>query len=161
MKGLGKRGVLVLWAALGAAAMAGCGAEEDSTGMFVGEWLFTSGTENTQCPTLSINDTDQLSGVKLRIGKGVDSPLVYSETQRSCVWKMTPNGSVATISSGQSCGPFTEEGAMVTAMYTAGTFTVTGTTATYSGTRTAMVNIQNMVVNCTSTGSGGLMKVAQ
>jgi hypothetical protein len=159
MKGFGIRGLLVMCMAAFAAGP-GCGGDEDTTAGFLGEWQFTSGTVNTQCPAAGVNQTDQLAGDKWRISKGVDSPLAYSDASTNCVWKMNINGNVANVMSGQSC-MFTDQGTTITAQYTAGTITVTGTTAQFSGTLSSMANFGGQVINCTSTGSGGLSKVAQ
>jgi hypothetical protein len=160
MKASGIGRVLWLGLALGLTGVVGCGGDEDTTGPFLGEWQFTSGTVNTQCPMIGFNQTDQLAGDKWRISKGIDSPLAFSDPDTNCVWKLTVNGMVANVMSGQSC-TFTTSGSSVTAMYTAGTITVSGTTAQFSGTLTSMSNVQGSIVNCTTTGSGGLSKVAQ
>lgn len=160
MKAFGTRGAVVLWVMLAAAAPMGCGGDEDTTAGFLGEWQFSSGTFNTQCPSIGVNSIDQLTGDKFRIGRGVDAPLVYSEPDTNCSWKMTANGNVATVMSGQSC-TFTEDGITFTAMYTAGTFTTTGTTALYSGSMSATANVNGSVINCMMTGSGGLSKISQ
>ncbi len=161
MKSFGIRGLLVMCAAA-LAAGTGCGGDEDTTGAFVGEWQFTSGTVNLQCPTIPYNDTTQLTGDKLRIAKGVDAPLIYSETDTNCVWKMNASANTATIMPSQSCMFRDSTGANVTAMFTAGTFTVTGNTAMYSGSQSATVVFQNgSTANCTSSASGGLSKVSQ
>lgn len=149
------------WSAVAVVALtlAGCGAEEDDLAQFIGEWQYTSGTENTQCQSINYNDLSQLTGQKVRISKGVDVPLVYSETDTNCVWKLSVNGNVASVNSGQTC-MFTEDGITFTGMYTAGTLTVTGTTATFSGSATASAIVQGLSVNCSITGTGGLTKVA-
>jgi hypothetical protein len=142
--------------------LAGCGGGDDAgggTGAFIGMWQYTSGTTNTQCPMINVNNTDQLAGQKVPIAKGIDSPLVYSESDTNCTWKMTVSGSVASISPGQSC-MFTDNGITFTGTYTAGTFTITGTTGLFSGTLSAMANVNGSIVNCTSTGSGGLSKIS-
>jgi hypothetical protein len=159
MKGLRVWGMLGLWTVLGAVG-AGCGGDEDTTATFLGEWQFTSGTTNTKCPAIGVDQNDQLTGDKYRISKGIDSPLVYSEVGTSCNWKMTVNGNVANVMTGQSCTD-TRDGVTYMAMYTAGTLTVSGTTAQYSGSLTATANVNGSVINCMSTGSGGMMKVAQ
>jgi hypothetical protein len=161
MKAFGIRGLLVLCVAAFAAGT-GCGGDEDTTAAFIGEWQFTSGTVNTQCPTIPYSDTTQLTGDKFRIGKGVDAPLTYSETDTNCVWKMNASGNTASIMPSQSCMFRDSTGSNVTAMFTAGTFTVTGNTAMYSGSQNATVVLPNgATANCTSTGSGGLSKVSQ
>lgn len=153
--GLGSSLMVTLFAAMAAA----CGGDDGGgNGNFIGEWQYTSGTTTTTCQGEAA-ETEQLVGEKVRISKGIDSPLVLSETDSNCTWKMTVNGSVATIATGQSCTE-SEGGISATLTYTAGTFTVTGTTGTFSGTANAMVNIGGAVVNCTVTGSGGLNKVA-
>jgi hypothetical protein len=161
MKASGQRAGLVLWAALAIGGLVGCGGDEDATVPFLGEWQFTSGTSNTKCPTLAIDENDQLVGDKFRISKGIDAPLVYSESGTNCTWKMTPNGSVANVTSGQSCTFTNANGITFMVTYTAGTISVTGTTAQYSGSQSATANFQGATHNCTSTGSGGLSKIAQ
>jgi hypothetical protein len=122
-------------------------------------WQFTSGTSNTQCPMIGVNQTDQLTGQKIPIAKGIDTALVYSDSETNCTWKMTVNGSVASVTSGQTC-MFTDTGIVFTQTYTAGTFTVTGITGVFSGSSTATGNINGSIVNCNITGNGGLSKIS-
>jgi hypothetical protein len=146
---------------LSTASLAGCGGGDDAgggTGAFIGMWQYTSGTSNTSCPMIGVNETSQLAGEKVPIAKGIDSPLVYSETNTNCSWKMNVSGNVATIISGQSC-TFMDNGVSFTGTYSAGTFTITGTTGQFSGTANAMANVNGSIVNCSITGNGGLSKI--
>jgi hypothetical protein len=121
---------------------------------FTGTWKYTTGTEVANCGAQ--NFTEQLSG-NFKIEKGTDAPLVIIDD--SCVLKMDPSGTTATLRAGQTCTEVTM-GNSATLMVNAGSMVVTGTTATinHSGNLTLILN--GASVACRYTVNGTAMKIA-
>lgn len=137
--------------------LAGCGEEEEDLSKFIGEWQYTSGTSNTQCPMLpAANDTQQLTNQKFRIAKGIDAPLVISEDE--CTWKLSVSGATVSIDSGQTCMFTDADGIVYNVSYSTATLTVTGSTGTFSGSGTIMANVNGAILNCSTTATGGVKR---
>jgi hypothetical protein len=147
-------------------ATVGCGGGDDGGGdpaAFVGMWQYTSGTNNFQCPMLNTNDTSQLQGTKETFAKGVDAPLIYSDASTNCTVKFNISGTTATAPGGQSCmtNLMTANGNFPTTItVTSAVFTVNGTTGHFSSSANFVVNANGTSINCSSTGSGDLMRIS-
>lgn len=131
---------------------------------FVGGWQYVAGTQNLVCTSIGVNETEQLTGDKYTIAKGVDAPLVWSEPDSKCIWKYNSNGQVMTLLPTQMCmDKFSDEtlGTVdVTVTPIASTMTVTGSTATVAFSANYALNIAGSIVNCSVTASGNVMKIS-
>jgi hypothetical protein len=153
-----------LFATLG---FAGCGGGSDTnTDMFVGIWNYTTGTETITCNGGS--STDPLSG-NLTVGHGIDTPLVMVFDPCTQGLKMTISGTSANVVGGQMCTQNTTVSdangnplaAVVTLIFNAGAFTVTGTSATVSAGGNANLVAGGATIPCTFTQTGTASKVSK
>jgi len=147
----------------GTSATGGTSGAADLSG-FVGGWQYVAGTFNLSCPSVDLNETGQLTGDKFTIAKGVDAPLVLSESDSKCVWKYSSTGTVMTLLPNQMCmDKFVDEdlGTVdMTITPVAATMTVTGTTATIAFSANYAMNIGGSIVNCSATSSGNGSKIS-
>lgn len=145
------------------AASGGTTGAADLSG-FVGGWQYVAGTQNLNCASLQVNETSQLTGDKYTIAKGVDAPLVYSETDSKCVWKYSNAGTVLTLLPNQSCMDKLNDEDLgvvdVTITPIASTMTVTGTAATVAFSANYAMTIGGALVNCSMTASGNVTKIS-
>lgn len=153
-------------AATGGAGMAATGGTTGAADLsgFIGGWQYVAGTSNLNCATIDVNETSQLTGDKYTIAKGVDAPLVYSETDSKCVWKYSSAGSVMTLLPNQTCMDKLNDQDLglidVTITPIASTVTVTGTTATVAFSANYALNIRGSIVNCSMSASGNVSKIS-
>ena len=166
MSGRFKSGFFLAVLVGGVLSVASCGggSSSDDVSGYVGMWQYTSGTSNTQCPMLGVNDTEQLTGQKETFAKGIDAPLIDSEPNTNCTLKFMVAAGTATAIPGQTCmTTLTSNGQAdpETISVTSAVFTVTGsTTGHLSLSANLTVNANGTTVSCTYTGSGDLMRIS-
>jgi hypothetical protein len=143
-------------------AVAGCGSssETDKTAPFLGAWTIGTGAVTGTCPAPFNMVSQKLDGSVQTVAKGTDSDLVLTLIT-NCTLKMDVTGNVATIRTNpvQSCMlTFNAMGipVMPTATFSGGSFTVSGTTASFTFTGTATAG----PLSCMLTGNGALTKGA-
>jgi hypothetical protein len=153
--------VVIVAAAL---ALAGCGGSSDSadkTAPFVGPWTVTGGTLTGMCAGLPMPFTQQLAGGQQTITKNADGSVNISLFP-NCNVILDVNATVATLRATtppQSCMfafDFMGTPLQVMGTFTAGNFTVTGETATFSYTGNAVAG----PLNCPVMGMGTSKKGA-
>src|SRR6185436_3399860 len=132
-----------------------CGSESDKTAPFVGTWTVTTGTLTGMCVGLPMPFTQKLDGGQQTITKNADGSLSISILP-GCNIILDVNGSVATLRATtppQMCSfQFSVMGTSlpVRGTFTAGNFTVTGDTASFSYMGMAMAG----PLSCPVTGIG-------
>jgi hypothetical protein len=158
---------LLATALISTLALAGCGSSSDGdTDMFVGIWNYTTGTATTTCGGSS--QTDPLSG-NITIGHGIDTPRVMVFDPCTQGLKMNVTGPSANVVSGQMCTKMTSvtlnDGTVVpgtlTLIFNAGSFAVTGTSATISAGGNANLVFAGQTLPCTFTQTGTAAKVSK
>jgi hypothetical protein len=144
--------------------VAGCGSsDEGGADAFVGMWQYTSGTNNTQCPMLNVNSTDQLQGQKEVFSRGVGTALINSDPSSNCILNFNISGNTATAPAGQTCMTTiaTDQGSVPTTIsLVSAVFMVTGTTAHFSHSANFTLNANGSSIQCMETGSGDLLRIS-
>jgi hypothetical protein len=150
-----------LFAGLAAAALAlgaGCGSsgsDTDKTLPFVGNWTVTTGTLTAMCPAPLNAQMQKLDGGQQTITKGADGSLSIAILP-GCNVILDVTGTVANLRATtppQSC-MLMFMGLPVQGTFTAGNFTVTDQTASFSYTGTATLG----AISCPVTSVGMSMK---
>jgi hypothetical protein len=143
--------------------LAGCGssADADKTAPFVGPWTVTTGTLTGMCTGLPAPFMQPLTGGQQTITKTADGALSLTILP-NCNITMDVAGTVATLRATtppQTCMfqfMFMGTSLPVMATFSSGTFTVTGSNASFSYVGSANAGI----LNCMVTGTGTSMKGA-
>jgi len=144
--------------------LTGCGSgDEGGADSFVGMWQYTSGTTNTLCPMLNVNNTDQLTGQKEVFSRGVGTALINSDPSSNCILNFNINGNTATAPAGQTCmtNVATDQGNIPTTInLVSAVFSVNGTTAHFSRSANFTLNVNGTSIQCMETGSGDLLRIS-
>jgi len=140
------------------------GRPEDGIGRFTGQWQYRSGTENTQCPTVGVNNTAQLQGTKLTFARGNASGLTGSDTVRYCLFTFDVQDNTATARANQLCPTIlTSDSVQIPTLLAliSAVFAVSGDTAHFSYSITYSLNVQGSSIPCALTGSGDLLRISR
>jgi hypothetical protein len=157
-------GRLVSGAALVAAlGLAGCSSGDDSSGTFVGMWMWSPGMRMITCPGIAPL-SEPLMG-SMVVSRGIDAPLVTSVNNGTCTLRLDPSGNSAILRMGQTCPPTTgsfTDGTQYTETdtFNTGNFAVNGRVATISLSASASIVFGQSIV-CSYSITGTLQKTSQ